>query len=629
MKKCLLFNLAMGISGIMLAQSVAPQPVTPAKLKSSVANRAAFYKKGQLPGSEATPSFSAMATTPTLKPYQNPALKAYTTTIIGNTGYQLQTNSSICNRVIVGLDGTIAATWTMSQLTDGAWADRGTGYNYYNGTAWGASPTVRVENIRTGFTNVGWTTTNQEFVVTHEASNIHVASRTVKGVGAWTDGNLGYPDVWSRMVVGGTAGNSIHVISQTKGTANPMWHGQDGGISYTRSQDGGMTWDKVRSMIPPLDSSNYRDFGGDAYAMDIRGNTIAVVAGGFEQDVVLAKSTDNGNTWTKTVVKMFPIPMFDESTMLSDVTGDGVADTIETNDASVEVLLDNAGNAHVWYGNMRMLNDDMTDGGVSYFPGTDGLFYWNEGMGATAPVMIAASEDIDGDMILNVTDWGTYQVSLTSHPSAGIAADGKIYLSYAGIYEGDADGGGPGVGKSYRHTYVMRSDDGGINWCDPIDVTDPGGVVGLIEGVYGAMAPRVDTHVHLLVQQDGSVGHGVSTTTSPDPQSGMADLIYTKIPVADLACGVGINESSQTIVTELFPNPASNSATLVITSTERNQASVKIYNSIGKLVSQSSNDLPNAGAHRINLNLEKFSKGIYFVNVNINGRTATQKLIVE
>lgn len=630
MKKCLLFNLALGMSSVMLAQSInVPSAVTPAKLKASVANKAVFYKKNQLQGAEATPSFTALAEAPKLKPYQlSPGLKAYTTTVIGNTGYQLQTNAAICNRVVTAIDGTIGATWTMSQVNDGAWADRGTGYNFYNGTSWGASPTVRVEAVRTGFTNLGWGTPAGEYVVTHEASNIHVASRAAKGTGTWSDAALGFPDVWSRLAVGGT-GTSLHIISQTTGTANPPYFGQDGALAYTRSQDGGVTWDLVRSVIPAIDSNFYVGFGGDSYSIDARGNNIAIVVGGFEVDVVLIKSSDNGTTWTKTIVDPFPLPMFDEASMLSDVDGDGVADTIQTNDASVHVLLDNSNNAHVWFGNMRMLNDVMGDGGVSYFPGTDGLMYWNEGMGASAPVMIAAAEDIDGDGILNVVDWGTYQVSFASLPSAGIASDGKIYVSYSGMYEGQAEGGAPGVGKSYRHTYVMRSDDGGVTWCEPHDVTDPGDVIGLQEGVYGAMAKKVDTHVHLVVQQDGSVGHGVTPST-PDPQSGLADMIYTKIPVADLACGVGINESTQnSIVTELFPNPATNTATLVITSTERNQATVKVYNSIGKLVSQSSNELPNAGTHRINLNLEKFNRGIYFVNVTVNGRTATEKLIVE
>jgi hypothetical protein len=256
-----------------------------------------------------------------------------------------------------------------------------------------------------------------------------------------------------------------------------------------------VTWDKVHTIIPEIDANSYKGFGGDAYSIDAKGDTIAIVVGGFDVDVVLIKSIDNGNTWTKTIVKYFPIPLFDEPTMLSDVDNDGIADTIVTNDASVHVTLDNQGKAHVFYGNMRMLNDDLTDGGVSYFPGTDGLMYWNESFGpstasVSTPVMIAAAMDIDSDGILNVTDWGTYQLSLTSMPTAGVDAAGNLYVTYSSIYEGTAENGAPGDGKSYRHTYIMRSNDGGMSWCMPADITDPGPVPNdFIEGVVLELSP--------------------------------------------------------------------------------------------------------------------------------------------
>jgi hypothetical protein len=623
MKKCLLLPIALGVSGIMLAQSI-PHSITPQKQSNSLKSKKELYKLNQLPGAD-VPSFAAMAAAGTAPAHkQLPTQKTYTTTVIGNTGYQLQTNAAICNRAVKSNDGTISATWTMSQaLNDGVWTDRGTGYNYFNGSAWGAIPTARIENTRCGFTNVGISSTGAEFVVTHEAANIHVASRSAKGTGTWSNSTLGYPDVWSRMATGGAAGTSIHVISQTKGTGNPPFHGQDGGISYSRSTDNGVSWDKIQSLIPEIDSSNYVKFGGDSYAIDARGDTVAIVIGGFDVDVILLKSVNNGNSWTKTIVKAFPIPMFNDQ--LSDIDGDGVADIIPTNDASVAVLLDNNGKAHVWYGYMEMTDDTPGDGSVSYYPGMDGLMYWNENMGATAPVMIAAAEDLNGDDSLNITGYGTYQVSLTSHPSPGIDAAGNIYVSYSSIYENDPDGSG----KNFRHTYVMRSEDGGATWCTPRDVTDPGGVITYIEGVYGAMARRVDGFVHLIVQQDGDVGHGVSTATSPDPQTGMADIVYVKIPVADLACTVGIDENSASISTSIYPNPANGSAVLSITAFNRTTASIKMYNVIGELVNGFTKEIPAAGTHNVDINLEKYPKGVYFVNVTMDGKTATEKLVVE
>lgn len=630
MKKMLLTPLALGISGMMLAQSVGvPSGVTPLKLNAAVKNRAYFYKFDQLPGAD-LPSFNSMVQSAN-KQEPKGGMKSVTKTVIGQTGYQLQTNAAICNRVVLSPDGSISATWTYSSVNDAAWADRGTGYNYFNGTSWGPAPTARIENTRTGFTNIGITNTGAEVVVTHEASDIHVSSRAVKGTGAWSDQALGYPDVWSRMAVGGSNGHTLHVISQTKGTGNPPYHGQDGALAYSRSLDGGTTWDLLRSIIPPLDSSHYAHFGGDSYSIDAKGDTIAIVVGGFDIDVVLVKSIDNGNTWTSHVVNAFPIPMFNEATMLSDVDGDGVADTIPTNDAAVHVMLDNNGMAHVWYGAMRMLNDNLTDGGVSYFPGTDGLMYWNENMGAAAPVMIASAQDIDGDGTLNVTDWGTYQTSLTSHPSAGIDASGKIYLAYSSIYEGNADQGTPGAGKSYRHTYIMRSDDGGATWCNPQDVTDPPGPTqeDFVEGVYGAVARHVDGFVHLLIQKDGVPGHGVGATTA-DPQTEIADMVYIKVPVADVACGAGVNDHDAfSLSTSIYPNPANETATLSMTAFHKETVTVNVVDVLGKLVQSYTNECNQAGVYNLELNLANYNKGIYFVNVIADGKSVTQKLIVE
>jgi len=368
--------------------------------------------------------------------------------------------------------------------------------------------------------------------------------------------------------------------------------------------------------------------------------------------VVLAKSVDNGNTWTSTVIKQFPIPMYDGATMITDTNGDTVADTLETNDASLEVLLDNTGMAHVWYGKMKVL-EEAGGTALSYFPYTQGLMYWNESMGAAAPVMIAAVLDLDyvghpADGVLNVDfdntaggllGMGTYQVSLTSQPSAGIDASGKLYVSYSGIFEGTNEQGTPvpgagsaNPGKSYRHTYVMRSDDNGATWCPQIDITDPdivSGTYDYIEGAYGAMAKDVNDTVHIIVQDDASTGHGVSTATTPDPQGGPATINYYKIPAGDLACGVGVNDKpSASVAINLFPNPATNSVNLKFNVNKTSKGIVKIYNVMSQEVASFDNQ-SIANGTILTVNLANFKAGIYFVNTLIDGKNYSQKLIVE
>jgi hypothetical protein len=645
MKKSLLLCVALSAGIGATAQNRYTLTGTPVqKINKTIANRAAPYDFNRQGEPEAQ-SFESIVNN--LKPKAEGQMKAISNTTIGTSYYDLQTNSSIPTRAILNPDGTISATWTFATTAPtGGTPERGTGYAYYNGSSWSAAPTARLESVRTGWPNMGVTTGGKEVIVSHLADgashNLIMMSRPVKGTGAWTQSALGVADSWPRMVVGGANGQTVHVISQSKGAApvNPAYQGQDAAITYSRSQDGGATWDLVRTVIPAIDSSNYFHFGGDNYNMAAKGDTIAIVIGGLDVDVILLKSIDNGTTWTKTIVSQFAIPMFDPYTMISDANGDMTADTLDTNDGSVAVLLDNSGQAHVWFGAMRMLQEaPSSTGGVSFFPGVDGLMYWNENMGATAPVMIAAALDLNGDGELNIGtppagQWpfGTYYVSLTSMPSASIDAAGRIYLSYASLYEGISDDGTVAGGKSYRHQYMLRSDDNGVTWCGPQDITDPQGPnqQDFLEGVFGSLTPKSDNFVHLIYQRDAAPGHGLSGTPpgSTDAQTGVSDIIYAKVPVADLACGATISENSNDITMNVFPNPAEELVSIQFELAQKENVSISIYNVVGQLADKFENK-NTSGLTTLTVNVEDYKPGIYFVTLNVGSKQYSQKLIVK
>jgi hypothetical protein len=646
MKKGLLFTVAFAVGIGASAQNrytLSGNPIQ--KIDKNLANRAAPYDFNRNVAGE-TQSFQSLVQS--LKPKDSEQQKiVLTNTTIGSSFYDLQTNASIPGRVILNPDGTISATWTFATSNPGGGTpERGTGYTYFNGTAWSAAPTTRLESVRTGWPNIGVTAGGKEIVIGHladgTAHDLIMMSRPTKGTGAWTQTSLGIPDSWPRMVVGGSNGQTVHVISQSKGAApeNPDYMGMDAAATYSRSLDGGVTWDKVRTVIPQIDATQYFHFGGDNYNLAAKGDTIAIVLGGLDVDVILLKSTDNGDSWTKTIVSQFAIPMFDPYTMISDADGDGVADTLDTNDGSVNVLLDNSGKAHVFFGAMRMLQETpSTTGGVSFFPGVDGLMYWNENMGSAAPVMIAAAMDINGDGVLNIGTppagtwpFGTYYVSLTSMASPSIDAMGRIYVSYSSIYEGLSDDGTVAGGKSYRHQYIIRSDDNGATWCNPQDVSDPQGPTqqDFIEGVFGSLTPKTDGFVHLVWQKDAAPGHGLSGTPpgSTDAQSGPSDIIYTKIPVAEVACGASVAESSNDISMNVYPNPAENLVTVSFNLATKQDVTVNIYNVVGQ-IADSFNNNNSIGTTALNINLAGYKPGVYFVTATIGNKVYSQKLIVK
>jgi hypothetical protein len=544
---------------------------------------------------------------------------------LGTSSYQLQTNNAIENRIVANSDGTISAAFTFAAAAD-PWADRGTGYLYNNGTSWSAAPTVRTEPVRTGWPSLLVMGDNSENTITHATSpapgNLYFSKRAVKGTGSWTHNasvlasTAAYGNFWPRSAVGGTTNNTIHMISisnPTDGAATPnpvFYKGQQGCITYCRSQDAGATWDILHYVNPLHDSTLYYGFGADSYAIDAKGNTVAYVLGGDFTDLILMKSTDNGTTWTKTILMTFPIPFYNDA--VSDVNGDSVADTINTNDGNVSVLIDDLGTVHVWVGRMRILDDTAGDGLTTYFTGTAGLLYWNEGMGASAPVMVAALEDTDGDMAISISAWGSYFNSLTSMPSAGIDNMNTIHVTYAGVLEYTDFGDG----KSYRNIYHMSSSDHGITWTTPTKVN----MDMFNEQVFCSLARNLDPAcLKMIYQSDIAPGHGVNST-SPD-YSNNAGIIDDQIYACyDATNGVADVENLSTMF-NMYPNPSNSNVSL---NTLTPMTQVNVYNVTGECVL---NMTPNSNT--ATLNVAGLPGGLYMVSVKLNGRTISKQLIKE
>jgi hypothetical protein len=624
MRRTLLFAVAVGaFSGVSAQRSTKQLPL-------SVKHQAVAYRQpGEMQFSQVYNQGSQAA-----RNGGNQSTLATVETVIGTSTYPLQTNSSTLDRIVFNSDNTISATWTFSNGGWNTWADRGTGYAYYNGTSWSTQPTARIENDRTGFTNILVLGNNSEFVNSHNTNLLcqHFNIRATKGTGTWTDNTtlisqpsgFTYGTFWPRLALGGASGDVIHHISISAPTGlatggGPYTNGQDGALLYSRSNDAGASFAVQNVVLTAFDETQEVGYGADSYSIDASGNTVAIVAGGFGNDVVLAKSTDGGQNWTKTIVQDFPIALFDDQ--ITDIDSDGVADTLETNDASLSVLIDNSGMVHIWYGKMRIMNDDNTDGVVSYFPGTAVLMYWNENMGATPPMELAGAEDIDGNGVLDVADFGTYQTSLVSHPTSGIDAAGNIYLAFSSIIENTDDG----TGKCLRNIYAMKSFDQGQNWTTPYNIAPDN----FVEKVYPSMARRVTTEMIVEYQVDPIAGHGVFTANNPDPENANTtnDIVVARVPVTDLEVGVNehsLNESS----VEIFPNPANDNATLAIHMNASQAVTITLINSIGQTVSSQTKSLTK-GNNLIDLDVAGLSAGIYFVNVLEGTSMLSKKLIIQ
>jgi hypothetical protein len=204
-----------------------------------------------------------------LERFENPALKSILTpveTYIGNTHYDQQTNSTTQNRLYYYDDGTFGATW-MTGFGEPGFSDRGTGYNYYDGNAWKPFPLDRIESQRSGWPCYAPLGENGEIIISHISGGtddgLLINRRSEKGTGNWTEYLFQGPAggealLWPSFVTSGIDHNTIHLLAVTRPVANggTIYQNLDGAMLYSRSTDGGETWEIENALLEEL-SSDY------------------------------------------------------------------------------------------------------------------------------------------------------------------------------------------------------------------------------------------------------------------------------------------------------------------------------------------------------------------------------------
>ena len=262
---------------------------------------------------------------------------------------------------------------------------------------------------------------------------------------------------------------------------------------------------------------------GDVYAIKAQGETVVVAYFDDWGDSYIVKSTDNGDTWVKTIFLDFPVDKYAMDDGI-DLDNDDTLDLMYSSDNYGALVLDANGDAHVFYGIMMYSDDDLSDGSSSWFPTTNGIAYWNESFGAdTTPATmhagdtslwysdmmndhwITAAPDLNGDGQVSGVDstggYALYYASRASMPNAGFDAAGNIWMSFSGYTE-TADNGS----QVYRHLYVTKSEDGGATWKNPVNVTPHDNWDGWQECVFGSMNPVVSDKISIIYQLDFEPG---------------------------------------------------------------------------------------------------------------------------
>lgn len=551
---------------------------------------------------------------------------------LGTSYYDLQSNGCTpYGRAYVHPDGTKVGVWTTSQQT-ASWTDRGTGYNYFDGSAWGPAPMNRIETVKTGWPSYAPLGANGECVLAHQSgtTGLVFSTRETKGTGAWTETILAPPAgasglLWPRMMTSGADNNIVHIICLTSPTANggTVYMNQDGAVVYNRSTDGGQTWDGW--IIPDgLGSDYYLAFGGDTYSFCVpNGSNIAFVITDNGCDLVVYTSPDDGSTWTKHVAWEHPFPFFD-ATM--------VTPRFLCPDGSAHGVCDSQGNVHLAFG----INAAISDGSaISWYPWQDGVGYWN----TTMPTMdtttinpdtlwnhdklIGWMQDINGDGELTLVSAGggysLYYVSPTTFPQMIFGEDeGILYCVFSSVTETFNNGV-----QDYRHIWVRASYDKGQTWGDFIDLT--GDIFHIFdECVFPSISPTLDGGLPaFLYQRDSEPGLCVRGDTDP------ATVNTFTWNTVDNFVGINAPAAKSLEVSQNQPNPATGTTKIGINTTKVADLRIEVANLAGQNVLTINQGKANAGTHIVDINTSDLKAGVYFYTVYANGEKVTRKMIVQ
>jgi hypothetical protein len=572
----------------------------------------------------------------------NPTVKAYAfppeEEQIGDTRYDDQANASIQNRIYLYDDGTIGATWTRAMI-DGTWTDRGTGYNYFDGSAWGSYPTTQVEVERTGWPSYSPLGENGEIIAAHGANGLVISTRDNKGTGSWNYTPFPGPEgheyiLWNRTITSGTDHMRVHTLAVTASTvySGTPYLGLNGALVYSLSTDGGNTWTMENEVLEGMSADNYVGFDGDTYCFaPPKDDIVAFVVGESWYDLFLMKSTDGGETFEKTLIWEHPYPFFDPQAQTA-------TDTFYCPDGSHSCIIDNNGTVHVAFG----IDRAYSDGTSSYwFPFVDGIAYWNENMpgfssdmNALSPYgdpgseliedynLIAWSQDLNNNGTLDILEEiGTYYLGLSSFPQFVYGQNNQLYLVYSSVTETYDNGT-----ANYRHLWARTSTDGGLSWGDFFDLTSD--LVHIFdECVYPSCAANSDDYIHLVYQTDLEPGVNIWGTTHPPVDN---KTVYMKILKADIT---GIDENKPFIydydVSQNFPNPFKKTTEIKVNLRKTTDIELEVFNLTGQKVFETQITSANIGMNTIMIDAQVLHPGVYFYTVTAGYSSVTRKMIVE
>ena len=671
MKKVLLLSLSLALGFSAFAQ----QRVAKSELRSAKASA-----KKVLAGKEvSTPSAANFA------PYtqQSVVVNRYADLEMAETvetTYDLQSNQYVANRMFQLPDGSVAITATMSHEENQVASDRGTGYNFYNGSEWLDKPEERVEPFKTGWPSIARWKDNGEILLCHGNGHMQCFTRDVAGQGEWQlrstlpDYPAGYPyseyPTWPRVVTCGEHNDIIIAVAALQHSISS--DETDIRTCLFRSEDA----ENWTVSYGPLEEFNYHIgfFSADDYALASNGHTVALLYSGcITNSTWMFKSVDDGLTWEPTKVWEDPYEgadlddpeFFYEDTLFRPMNG--------------AITVDNHGVVHVALNTFEMARQEDDDPGYyTYWTGraVDGILYWNDTQ--EAPIQDTYHPEYSDPHLAgpnpfhaarlwwpdpenpgyvkmqpDSTKWigyipmyeniqwsndqfyhsGTEYVSkfygASGHPALSCDPQGNLACAFSSPCTNRPN---PAQDNKYfRSIYVSyRNVDEGYWHQVEDDLTDDF-MYSLSEFVFTMAAPNTvnDGEFWFGFQQDDLIGFYWGSNAS-QPEATYNEILAAKVIANPEFVSVPENHDAinPMTTTRVYPNPATDVLNIEVNASQASDMNISVYNIMGQKVMNQNVNI-TTGLNTRSINTSDLNSGIYFVTVKANGFENTMKFIVK
>ena len=490
------------------------------------------------------------------------------------TTYDYGSNGAPNHNIVNFGDGTFAIGRMAAVLP--ASADRGTWYSYNDGTGW-RTP-VKVEAARRGWSNIDQYKDAGGTEVTVSHTGLRVNVHDAKGGTVWSEFSTGSTagSTWPKLAAGGETYLHIVAASAGSGAANTD-------VFYTRSADGGASFDKVDVPVPATAGES----NADGYDIAAQGAKVALLVCGSGGDVVLLTSTDNGDTWTETIVYDITAP------------AELPAGTFqEQPDGSGSVIFDNAGNPHVVFGTATAIADS---GQAGYYTLDNSVMYWSAATGAKV-----ITKTIQDEGLLDWAGSPGVDGGYVTGPDIAVDAANQVFVTYMQSLT-EVDIANPDSGFNYTHIYGIGSTDGGATWGAAKDLTPGTG----LDATYPSIADLVDTDVHMVYYADVVPGNAIQGNHAENTTTAVK---YFKIPAADFFT-TDVKPLDQVpgsfVLSQNYPNPFNPSTKIQYAIPAGSFVTLKVFDVLGREVATLVNQEQTAGVYEATFDASNLANGAY------------------